>query len=212
MEFSECDYDTLSEIFNVGIGKASDLLSQIVKKKIILQIPRILVLKSPEEFQSVPELAGLVKGTLMVSSLSFTEQLAGTANLVFPAEKMRDFITLCTEEEAPCENGSTEFTDVDFDVIKEIGNIFLNCILGSVGDFLSVPMSYSVPAVKVYDRAIDFGRNVMTEECPSVLFLAVTFVIDSVKIEGAILVSLAMDSCDRLLQYLRGIEENLYEL
>ncbi len=211
MEFTDYDYDILNEIFNVGIGKAASLLSQIVGKRIILRIPRILVLKSPEEFLDVPELAGLMKGTLMVSSISFTRQIAGTASLVFPAGKMRDFIALCSQEEPEAVESDLEFTDIDFDIVKEVGNIFLNCVLGSVGDYLKVPLTYSLPEVKVYDEKIDFGRNVMTKDCPALLFLSVTFVIDSVKIEGAVLVSLAMESCEKLLDTLHGIEDGLNE-
>lgn len=211
MELTEYDYDILREIFNVGVGKSADLLSQIIGKRIILHIPRILVLKSPEDFLSVPELNGLMKGTLMVSSISFSKQLAGTANLVFPAEKMRDFIALCADEEPAVADGDLGFTDVDFDIVKEIGNIFLNCILGSMGDFLNVPLTYSLPIVKIYDRKIDFGKNVITEDFPTLLFLSVTFVIDSVKIEGAVLVSMAVASCEKLLDLLHGIEDHLDE-
>ena len=211
MELTEYDHDVLREIFNVGVGKAADLLSQIIGKRIILHIPRILVLKSSEDFLSVPELSGLMKGTLMVSSISFSKQLAGTANLVFPAEKMRDFISLCAEEEPAVAAEDLNFTDVDFDIVKEIGNIFLNCILGSVGDFLNVPLTYSLPSVKIYDRKIDFGHNVITEDFPSLLFVSVTFVIDSVKIEGAVLVSLAVASCEKMLDLLHGIEDRLNE-
>ena len=206
MEFTEYDYDILNEIFNVGIGKAADLLSQIVDKRIILRIPRVLMLSSPEEIFDVPELAGLMEGTLMVSSISFSKQLSGTASLVFPAGKMRDFIALCAEEEPVVADGDLKFTDVDFDIVREVGNIFLNCILGSAGDSLNVPMNYSLPVVKVYDEKINFGKSVMTEDYPTLLFLAVTFVIDSVKIEGAVLVSLALASSQKLLELLRGIE------
>lgn len=211
MEFTEYDYDILNEIFNIGVGKAADLLSQIVKKRIILRIPRILALDSPEELRNVPELAGLAKGTLMVSSISFYEQLSGTANLVFPAGKMRRFLSLCTEEESVVSGTDEEFTDTDFDIVKEVGNIFLNCILGAIGDSLKVSLTYSLPAVKVYDRRIEFGKEIMTKEFPSLLFLSVTFVIDSVEIEGAVMVSLAMASCKKLPRMLHGIEAGLDE-
>lgn len=206
MEFTEYDYDILNEMFNIGVGKAADLLSQITGKRIILRIPRVLLLTSPDEFLNVPELAGLLKGTLMVSSISFTERIVGTANLLFPAEKMRSFIALCAQEDLTIAGEDLEFTDIDFDIVKEIGNIFLNGILGSVGDFLNVPLTYSLPAVKIYNSKIDFGRNVTTKDCPALLFLSVTFVIDSVKIEGAVLVSLAMKSCKKLRDLLHEIE------
>jgi hypothetical protein len=51
----------------------------------------------------------------------------------------------------------------------------------------------------------------MTKEFPSLLFLSVTFVIDSVEIEGAVMVSLAMASCKKLPRMLHGIEAGLDE-
>ena len=30
-------YDILSELFNIGVGKAADMLSEIVRKKIVLR-------------------------------------------------------------------------------------------------------------------------------------------------------------------------------
>lgn len=44
------------------------------------------------------------------------------------------------------------FTDVDFDIIKEIGNIILNSIIGGIGNFLKIKLSYTLPEVKIFDK------------------------------------------------------------
>lgn len=211
MEITDFEYDILNEIFNIGVGKAADLLSQIVNKKIILRVPHILLLESSNDIQKDARLSSLINGTLMVSSITFSEQLRGMANLVFPVEKMRDFISLCTGEEPSSSPESKDFTDIDFDIIKEIGNIVLNSIIGEVGNYLNIALEYSLPVVKVYSQEIDFSEDIETSEYQSVLIMSVTFVIDTVEIEGAVLVDLAMTSCQKLMHLLRGIEADLGE-
>lgn len=78
---------------------------------------------------------GGIKGTLMVSSISFQEEINGEANLIFPADKMRNIINFCIEEEESSANEDLDFTDIDFDIIREIGNIILNSIIGEIGNF-----------------------------------------------------------------------------
>lgn len=212
MEITEFEYDILNEIFNIGVGKAADLLSQILNKKIILHIPHILLIDSPDNFTEEDErLKELMDGTLMVSSITFSEQLKGMANLVFPADKMNSFIGLCTGE--PCSSAKTtaDFTDIDFDIIREIGNIVLNSIVGEFGNHLELTLDYTLPVVKVYDKQIDFHNDIETSSYKSVLIMSVTFVIDDVEIEGAILIDLTMTSCQKLLHLLRRIEANLCE-
>ncbi|WP_147269572.1 hypothetical protein [Clostridium cochlearium] len=43
-----------------------------------------------------------LKGTLMISSITFEEKITGQANLIFPAEKMRKFINLCISQNNEC--------------------------------------------------------------------------------------------------------------
>ena len=201
-------YDILSELFNIGVGKAADMLSEIVRKKIVLRVPRI-ELPDPEEGpgklkERFPE---LFNAALMVSTISFSEKLTGRANLVFPADKMREFVALCSGGSV-VQPGESDFTDIDFDVIREIGNIVLNCILGELGNLLNIPLTYDLPRVVVYDR-IDFRRDIETGGYRSAVILYVTFLIDSTEIEGAVIVDLTVSSIRELFRLLDGIEAEL---
>lgn len=200
-------YDMLTEMFNIGVGKAAGLLSEIIDRTILLNIPKIKISNQKEqELKSVDYLPKVLDGTLMVSSISFKEQLTGKANLIFPAKEMRTFINLCLNQADDTVSNDMNFTDVDFDVIKEIGNIILNCIIGEIGNHLDMQLDYTLPEVQVFDR-IDFDKDVKSDEYKSVIILYITFVIDGTEIGGAVLVDLTLNSLNELMKNLDLIED-----
>lgn len=204
-------YDILKELFNISVGKAASLLSEIIDKKILLDVPDVKVLNMNDKKEELEDyLPKEIDGTLMVSSISFEEKLNGKANLIFPAEKMRTFINLCSNEQEEDRYYESNFTDIDFDVIKEIGNIILNSIVGEIGNYLELNFNYSLPEVKVFKK-IDFSEGIKNNEFKHMLLLHITFVIDHTEIEGAIIVNLTMDSMNELMRNIGRIEAKLYE-
>lgn len=184
------------------------MLSEIVQKKINLQIPKIMLPETENgELKLGEQFSGLFDGSLMISTISFTNSLKGKANLVFPADKIKKFLALCSGDGLiPQED--TAFTDVDFDVIREIGNILLNCILGELGNLINIQLTYDLPHVAVYDR-IDFSKDIDHEKDHSFLILFVTFLIDNTEIEGAVIIDLMVESYRELFRLLDGIEAGL---
>lgn len=211
MKNKALEYDILEELFNISVGKAASMLSEIIDKKIILDVPNIKIL-SPEEtkdklFDYLPK---VLDGTLMVSSISFKEKLKGKANLIFPAEKMRTFINLCLNQEGINESNDMDFTDIDFDVIKEIGNIILNSIIGGIANNLDINLNYTLPKVKVYQR-IDFEKDIIDKDYMHVLMLYITFKIDSIAIDGAVVVDLTLNSLNELMKKVSKVKDEIYE-
>lgn len=209
MSEQELKGDILKELFNISVGKAAGMLSEIINKKIILNVPNVEFINVKETKikleKSVPK---VLNGTLMVSSISFEESLTGKANLIFPAKKMRTFINLCLHEEDNIYQA--DFTDVDFDIIKEIGNIILNCIIGSIGNLLNINLTYALPEVKVFKK-IDFNKDVEENENSHILLLYISFIIDDTEIEGAIIINLTFNSLNELMKKIDKIEVELYE-
>lgn len=203
------NYDVLKELFNVSVGRAASLLSEIIDKKIILDVPNLNILDSQgQEFKLVNHLPQVLDGTLMVSSICFKEKLTGEANLIFPAEKMRTFINLCINEDNYDDFCDFDFTDIDFDIIKEIGNIILNSIIGEISNFLDIDLNYTLPEVKVFNK-IDFTKDIEGKEYKYILMLYITFIIDDVEIEGAIIINLTLKSLNELIKRIKMIEDDM---
>jgi len=202
--------DILKEIFNVSVGRAAGMLSEITERTILLDIPEVEFSNMAEDPSSDADIIPpVINGTLMVSSVSFGEELNGKANLIFPAEKMRTFINLCMKTQDTVESVPANFTDIDFDVIKEIGNIILNCIMGGLGEYLEVPFEYALPEVEVFNR-IDFAENIRNKGYTQVLILTITFRIDETEILGAVIIDLSLNSLLGLQEKLNEIGEQLY--
>ena len=207
---SDMTQDILKELFNISVGRAAGILSDIVGQKIHLNVPNVKILKASSESYAIDEYISMKKnGTLMVSTLSFKENYTGKASLIFSAEKMKTFISLCLQEEQN-DSDDMDFNDVDFDIIKEIGNIILNCIIGETGNLLNISFKYTLPEVRLFN-AMEFKYDYLNTDNVYVLILYITFVIGDTEIEGAIIVDLSLHSINDLLTRIHKLEESLYE-
>lgn len=209
MEKDSLSYDILKEIFNIGVGQAADMLSQMLDKKILLDVPHIRKIGPNNIDISIDKhFCKEIKGTIMVSSISFQEELNGEAILIFPTSKMRTFINLCIEEESNDEE-DMPFSDIDFDVIKEVGNIILNSIVGEIGNFLDKNLEYTLPNVNIFEST-DFENKIKANEDMNSLLLSISFLIDSVEIEGAVLINFTISSLKEIMDILNRMEDEFH--
>ena len=200
--------DVLSGLFHIGAGNAADMLSEIVQKRIGLQIPGLELAASPDGALKPEERFRESFGAkLMVSTASFSGWITGSASLVFPAGKMRRFVALCSQQGA-LEPENSDFTDVDFDVIREICNIVLNSILGELKKLLNVSLSCGLPRVTVCDRTA-FDKNTASGGLRPVLALSVVFLVEELETRGAVVIDLTADSSRELFRRLDEIEAEL---
>lgn len=191
--------DVLKELFNISVGKSASILSEIIDKKILLNVPKVKIIDLKDKETSLEEnLPEVLDGTMMISSICFKEKLTGKANLIFPADKMRKFINLCINESSLDNKNDMNFTDVDFDIIKEIGNIVLNSLLGEIGNYLNIKLCYTVPEVKIFHKK-DLKDDIKNTDYTNILMLYITFNIDGSEIFGAIIINLTLDSLNELL-------------
>lgn len=211
MRDNSLKYDMLKEIFNIGVGKAANMLSEIVDKKILLDVPNIKIFDyENKEIEFEGSFYKGITGTLMVSSISFEKKINGEANLIFPADKMRSIINFCIKQEDEGTSNDLDFTDIDFDIVRELGNIILNSIIGEIGNFLDVNFEYTLPNVKLFN-SLDFEKDIKNREDSCLLILSISFILDDTEIEGAVIISLTINSLNKLMEILEKMEENLYE-
>lgn len=209
-------HDFLKEVFNISVGKAAKMLSEITDKKIILNVPELVIVNEGDDYEQIKNYLSIMPaGALLLSSISFDRNLKGRANLIFPAAKMRTFINLCmnvgnVESDDFGDADSSEkinFTDMDLDIIKEVGNIILNSIVGGIGNILDIDFEYTLPEVRLYA-----GENFMNDndDFPCVLMLYISFIIGDTEIEGAIVINLTLNSLNELISKVKKKEDDLY--
>lgn len=203
--------DILKELYNVFVGEATNLLSEILQKRIFLSVPEIKLLSLQELKASKQEnFIPVLNGTVLSASLKFGNVFSGRADFIFPAEQIKYVTTLCLGEEYIVEDGEFSFNDEDFDIVKEIGNIILNAIMGGMGSLMEMKLEYDVPQV-ILHNAGEFYKALASSEESNLLLLYVSFGVDDSKVLGLILIKFSLESIEFLIQKVDEISRDLNE-
>lgn len=156
MRVDETRIDALTELVNIGAGRAAASLSEMLGDHIDLSIPYVAIGRLSDvecRFTDTPLEVAVV--------LDFKGGLSGRALLVFPHESgvtLGQFLL----------GGTTEETDFSGDlacVLEEVGNIMLNSVVGSLGNVAQSELLYSVPQVFVGQR-LEWITSAMPSESP----------------------------------------------
>ena len=129
--------DALTEVVNIGVGRAAAALSELLGSRIDLTVPTVSLLK-------FSELSEEVSSKLDTSIIQdFVGPTSGRAILAFPdASALKLGQILADLDDIPPE------LDFDLqDVLNEVGNIVLNGVLGSLSNIVKGSLQYTVPVL-----------------------------------------------------------------
>jgi len=203
--------DILTELVNVYIGQAANLLSEMVTQKIELTIPQIMLITVSElDFSKYQYLSVFSSGHVVSSSMSFGHEFQGKAFLVFPPEQAKLLVTACTGEILPVESGNiVHLVDTDLDILREIGNLIINAIIGEFGNLLDIRVEYSLPEIEL----ISFSetQKIFLQNDIYILVLHTSFTLSKTRITGAVLIALSLNSVSLLLEKINELSEDLDE-
>ncbi len=183
--------DALTEIINIGVGKAAGVLNEMVESPINLNVPYIKIL-SREDMKTEVKRFGIEN--LSAVKMNFKGSLDGTSALVFPTKSASDLVSMLVGEEIE----SDDLDTVRSGTLAEIGNIVLNGVVGSIGNLLQRQLDYSVP--NYVEASMD--RLVFSSQSDAnfALLLANTrFNIEKLNISGDIFLVFELASFDILM-------------
>ena len=146
--------DILTEVCNVGAGHAATALSQMIGKKVLLEVPRVLL----EDIRNVPDIAG--GSSSLVAGLIFRilGEANGTIFMVFPEESAKSIISLMTGAA-----GEIDMTDeMNISAMKEVGNILASAFLSAISQLSGLSLIPSVPGY-AHDMAGSILDSVLIE-------------------------------------------------
>lgn len=130
--------DTLSEMVNIGMGKAASILNEMLDSHIELAVPSVtmLDLEKPSE-----QLIDLKSCEIASVQLDFHGSFSGNAELVISLENAEKLVVALTDEKPDSDN----FDTVTAETLYEIGNILINAIVGSIANILTTQIDFSPP-------------------------------------------------------------------
>lgn len=134
--------DALSELVNVGVGRAAASLSTMVKERIDLSVPKVMMIS----FQELNFHLGLEQELSEGPQVSIVQQpfggkVGGTASILFPVSSARKLVGLLTDGAL-----SAEELDLEMEAaLTEVGNILINGVMGTIGNITGMEINFQLP-------------------------------------------------------------------
>jgi chemotaxis protein CheC len=198
-EIDEQAIDAIREIVNIGVGRAAGQLQEMTGSHIRLHIPSITIVP----FDKITAAGNtLISGdTLSAVLLDFKGTFSGISAVLFPPDSAAALVLLLTGEQEK----SPELDAMRIEALKEVGNIIINAVMGSIANVLSEHLTYSIPTY--YEGPIVNLARLKSkgghDEC--VLLARTNFLVEKLNVEGDILLILEIGSLDALVECINRV-------
>ena len=190
MNLSEDHLDAIKEFINIGVGKAANILNELLDAHISLDVPVIEITDNQEIKSMMPDLNEI----LSTIQLEFIGQFSGNAALVFPQNSASNLVAALTGEEV----GSSDLDMLRSETLTEVGNILINGVMGSISNMLNNALDFIPP--KYSEMKVDEILNFGNEENYKLLLIKTRFAVLDHNIEGNILIFFKVESFDQLIE------------
>jgi len=194
MKVTSYQIDALTELINIGVGRAAGMLNQILEAHIYLQVPSVKIFPH-SQVESV--LSNVATTPLSVVSLVFKGSFSGTALLAFPSDSASNLVTIVADEESDI----SDLDSIRVGALSEIGNIVLNGVMGSVSNVLKQRLIYSIP-VYVEDTIEHLLREDGLEADSTIILAKTELTIKKFRIKGDIILLFRVDLFNTLIETL----------
>jgi chemotaxis protein CheC len=141
-ELKDLQLDALREVANIGAGHAATALSQLTKRRIMIDVPEVRVCLIEEAASAVGKASGVVAAVLM----HVLGDLTGRSLLIF----QKDCAMQLTDMLLNREPGTTKvFAELEQSSLKETANILTGAYLTGLSDMLGLMLIPSVPSLAI---------------------------------------------------------------
>lgn len=194
MELTVHQQDSLTELINIGYGRAAGALSELTGYRIVLEVPQV----------AIHDIAAV--GPLLESMLGSS---IASVNQVFSGPVSGNALLLLDEASAVMLSqllGDSHLDAHAFDAnaretITEVGNILLNACLGVFGNLLCIEVTFAVPRLSLdnSERLLDSIVTRCAEPLRYALMIHTRFQVKTGGVTGYLVIVLGIASLDRLL-------------
>ena len=201
MELTIAQQDSLTELINIGYGRAASALSDLTGHRIDLEVPKVVM---HEIHEISPILSSVVSGEVASVTQIFSGPIGGNALLLLDEQAALMLSRLLTD----VDTGTSGLDTTSREIITEVGNIVLNACLGVFGNLLQVQVAFAVPRLRVEGvEAILQSIVVNDEELRYALMIHTRFYLRAGNVRGYLVIILGITSLDRLLEEVTKWEE-----
>jgi chemotaxis protein CheC len=168
-EFTEFELDALKEICNIAANNAAMALSEILHKKISMNVPQIKVMALELATKAMGEPTALVAGIYS----KILGEFEGGLLLTFP----RNDAILLIDKLFEHKEQSLTLSELDISAIQEIGNIISAAFVNAIAKVVDKTIFISVPKVAfdMLGAIVDFILIELAQNAKQALILEIKF-------------------------------------
>lgn len=178
-QLKELELDILKEVGNIGAGHAATALSTMIQKTIEMDVPQVNIVS----FSEIGEFLGGDEQVMVSIFLRVEGDAPG--NMLFmmtieSAKKLLNQMFLTNNEE------QSDFKEMEYSALKEIGNILAGSYLSSLADLTNLKMIPTVPAIAIdmVTAILGFGLIQVSQVSDVAIVIDTTFLEGEKKVEG----------------------------
>jgi len=197
-EIPESSMDTLRELINIGIGRAAGMLNELTRARVILEVPVVELIRMEELSSHAASLNGTPSSAVRID---YNGYITGSTALVFNTAGAAALVYAITGE---------EFEKPELDVmmeetLKEVGNICINGVMGSIGNILHERITYTPPR---YDKGTvsSFFKKTIIDGQMLVIIINTRFMVSEIDVDGYIMMLLGFSSFEKILSKIAELE------
>jgi len=191
MILSEEQLDALTEIINIGVGKAANTLNELTESHILLRVPNIQLYEI-NEIDRVQARYGIDNVAAVIQG--FHGKYDGRAALIFPPESALDLVTGVTGEEPE----DDDLDAIQAGTLSEIGNIVINALIGTIANLLDDHLDFELSEYMLDSIPNLFIKEKIQNPNSLMLISEVQFIIEKMNINGHIILTFDIDSLETL--------------
>lgn len=205
--------DVVTELMNLGVGRAADAFSRLVGDEVLLSVPEV-VFCSQEQAQT--HLQATDSGQMAGVMQTFSGFASGTAALIFPGPRSMELVRLVVGDDLPAE----DISELEQETLAELGNIILNHCLATIGNTLQAEVRASLPETyrglwpemfEAFHRITPVPQGPAVDESTLVMLVQIDFTLRSRNLRGYLAFLIDMNAAqiflsliDRYLDSLSG--------
>lgn len=195
--------DALTELVNIGVGRAAASLSDLTGERVELSIPRVF-LCDLERLNDLVQADGEPLDILVFQD--FTGELSGRAVLAFPRTSGLKLGQLLGNLDCPPNEMDLDLSGI----LMEVGNIVLNGVLGSIANLTGTRLSCAISELATnrdMAAALADCTSAGDQEGGSVFLTRVQFHVATRDISGSIAILFEIGGIESLLEALLAEQE-----
>lgn len=150
--------DILQEIGNIGAGNATTSLAKMINKKVDMGVPKVRIL----EFKNIGDILGGAENLVVGILFNVIGDIKGMMMYVLDQNSAHTLVNILMGRDV---KDMSEFSEMDYSALQELGNILASSYLSSLSTLtqlrimpLSPVMAFDMAGAILSVPAIEFGK------------------------------------------------------